>query len=1190
MKLENIYQNDIYRPFNPAVNAADFTKETVETEIGEYVFTDEIINSLHSVLAGIRDRSVSHNGIWINGYFGSGKSHFLKFLDYCVMPQYREDALAKLMEGVENRDPLQVPESRCDVTVADVKELTSWLSGAQVETVLFNIGSVASSNTGTGKVFTEVFWNEFNRLRGYNNFNLTLAQYFEKILDEKGKFEEFKSRLDEDFGWDWKEDASELANTELDTILDLAKDIVPSLSIDVIRERIKKNDFPLSVENFMKELKQYVSSKPEKYRLVFFADEISQFIDNNGALLLQLQQLVSDLNEACNGKVWIACTAQQDLSEILSESHIASGTDLYGKIMGRFQIKISLKGTDTEYITQKRILEKKGPAEIELAKMYDHIQGHIAAQLPLPAAYKVYSSREQFADYYPFVPYQFALMRHVFDSFMDQKFVDKEVKGNERSIIKITHSVAYDTREQEVGDLISFDQFYNAMFRGSLTRKGQNAIATAMTVVESYAKDRKFAERVLNILFMICNMDEQERRVLPATAENVSMLLIRDIDCNKSRLRSDVEDVLRFLSDNNILREDLLAGTGVKVYSFFTEEERQVANAISNQYVDNDFQSGELIEFFKTYLLPDNKVNYALSMFTIGATLDGKTFLRANPDIWVDFVFDYDGNAEQYSFQALPTHLTFFMSDAFKADKELRDALASYCKTRKYLKSSEGQPKSENRKAALSKFGEHAAEQFRNIITPALKKMFNDAKVYTGNQPMTIAESTKDKARYTEGLTRHIEKVYPYATAIKGNDVPTSDSALKAKILRSMDAGEYTGPGEMLTAPEKAIENWLSRQDEANLRDLVNKFQKPEYGWPEQATLYFVNELVRRNLREYTYNGIENPDRQIVANNISRDTSRFMVRRSKEIPQRVIDEFINAWRDIFGNTSMPAAIHPAVLHAKAKEALSNKISNDQDLMIQIGRYPLANRLKVAIDLCKEWDGIRDDEMFFKRVTADRELGKRTFDDTKEIRAFVGSPRLAAYEQYIRFVQENRENFAELPERYAADTDGLKAIVDDEWPIATLRQYKKMYESLNAGLNEVRDSLKHSIREELEILNEKLQVFAEEKHVVYTSTLNSVITRLTSTNNIAALRANAIGNDWFTSEITKINSLATPPPSGTPGSGNATPPHPTVRVKKVRLTTPTFSNLKSADDIERYLDILRRQLISNLADADEIQVL
>ena len=80
MKLEELYLKDITREVNPAVSADDLSDSTVKTEIEEYVFTDDIINALYGVMSAIKDRKLSHDGIWINGYFGSGKTTLYNLL------------------------------------------------------------------------------------------------------------------------------------------------------------------------------------------------------------------------------------------------------------------------------------------------------------------------------------------------------------------------------------------------------------------------------------------------------------------------------------------------------------------------------------------------------------------------------------------------------------------------------------------------------------------------------------------------------------------------------------------------------------------------------------------------------------------------------------------------------------------------------------------------------------------------------------------------------------------------------------------------------------------------------------------------------------------------------------------------------------------------------------------------------
>ena len=107
MKLKDLYNKRINRTVNPAVSATKLDDpETIKTEIEEYVFTDEIINGLYRILDAIKNnKPYDHVGIWIDGYYGSGKSHFLKYLDYCITPSTQEKALDRLLEAVKGIDP-----------------------------------------------------------------------------------------------------------------------------------------------------------------------------------------------------------------------------------------------------------------------------------------------------------------------------------------------------------------------------------------------------------------------------------------------------------------------------------------------------------------------------------------------------------------------------------------------------------------------------------------------------------------------------------------------------------------------------------------------------------------------------------------------------------------------------------------------------------------------------------------------------------------------------------------------------------------------------------------------------------------------------------------------------------------------------------------------------------------------------
>lgn len=807
MKLEDIYEKDINRTVNPAVSASDFSDKTVRIEIEEYVFTDEIINGLYKILSAIKNRNVSHDGIWINGYFGSGKSHFLKYLDYCLASQYREVALDRLIEYVKLRDPLQVPESQSEVEISEMRNLAIWLKSATIDTILFNIGTVHNIHGDQQRVFLDIFWSELNQFRGFNKFNLALAQHFEKVLQEKGKFDDFKSRMEEE-GFDWDSQASDLAINELDFVLEIGKELVPTLSTDIIRERINKNDINVSVETFMNELKSYLADKGDKYRLIFLVDEVSQFIDTRKGLLLQLQQIVTELHKVCEDKVWVACTAQQDLSEIVESCQISATSEDYGKIMGRFEIKVSLKGTQPEYITQKRILEKKPTAELKLGELYDGKKNAISAQFQLPTSYNAYQSRNEFIGYYPFVPYQFKLIMQVFNSFVNLGYVEKEVKGNERSIIKVTHSTAKQTKNQEVGNFIAFDQFFNAMFRGSLMAKGQRSIQKANDMIVE-CSNRTFGQRVVNILFMICNLSETDRLIFPATVDNITCLLMSDVDAQKLSLKNDVQKVLDFLCDKNIIRNEPARQGMPETYCFYSEDEIEVAQLIKTQVIDNNTMAEELKEILFAYTTPAPREAFYSSRFSIGASIMGKNFLSNSADVNIEFVMDSDqDNAHTYAFNNANNKMIFFMSELYKKNRTLREDFYWYCQVQKYMRTP---ATSELRQKTREEFSKRAKEVYQRKIEKPFREIFDNCPVISGLNVLEDLGAFKGQERYKQILSRHFANLYSQARLVDSSNMPHNSEELKSKISRRVEAGDYSELNHTLTEAERQIENYLSR-------------------------------------------------------------------------------------------------------------------------------------------------------------------------------------------------------------------------------------------------------------------------------------------------------------------------------------------------------------------------------------------
>lgn len=1188
MKLEKIYAKDINREVNPAVNASNLSQQTVAIEIGEYVFTDDIINNLYKVLSAIKDRTYSHNGMWISGYFGSGKSHFLKYIKYCLDPRFCELAIQRLKEAVMERDPLQVPDSHSEVTVADCNELASWLNYAKVDAILFNIGSVHNIQGAHDRVFLDVFWNEFNRMRGYNSNNLALAQYFEKVLDEKGKFYEFKQYIAE-MGFNWEDDCISLATTELDMVLDAGKELVPSLSTDIIRDKIASDTISLSVETFVAELKNHISRQDDNYRIVFLVDEISQFIDNRSGLLLQLQQIVSDINQPCEGKAWVACTAQQDLSEIVSSCQINQTSDDYGKIMGRFQVQVSLKGTSTEYITQRRILEKTADASLTLNNLYTQKKNAIEAQFNLPAGYRIFADADDFINYYPFVPYQFTLMGNIFDSFVAIEFVNREVKGNERSIIKVTHSTAKDTKEQEVGDFISFDQFYNAMFSQGLSNKGTKAVAPAENVARAYQKP-DFALRVVHVLFMLCYMSEQHRMAFSASADNITTLIMQDIDCQKLTLKNDVQNVLDYLIANNIIRKET-RGT-IEVYSFYSEDEREVASTIKSQTVDSDSRATVVTNIYKEYLAPSNRENFCNTSFNVAVSIMDKMLYGGSADIKVNFVFESQvDDVNQYAFTNGRDGLIFYMADLYRESGDLKNIFHWYCQVEKYLRI---QTQSETRSRTNAEFRAQANALYRDKIVPRFREMFDKGVIISdGNIVESI--TIKGKERYRAAVQRHLGDVYPSASLVTSSVFPTTTDALRQKINRPIDANEY-GPLNPINEAEKAVKNYIDRQGGVDvvLTDVVATFLKRPYGWSDLATIYVVNELVRRRIYEFAYNNNTNVDRNVVAANIVREKSKFTIKPARAISQELVNSFTAAWKDIFNVQTVPGGTDAIEIYNACKEMLAQKMRNEQQLLSDISAYPFAESLQRVVAKLTEWQAVRDYSTFFQKVVTDHAEAKALMDESKVIREFCDD-QLNAYKDCCQFARENEANWEDLDSEAKSAADMFKKILADKTPMRTMPAYRQKLRLLRAKLDEVRNRLREEIRTAYRETEEQIINFAAEQGVAYTSNIENIILTKTQSQSIANLKLNRNTDDYYATQTGRILSAANtaPEPTPNPNGGGSIPTPPTAStpmVKNVRLSTRSTSKLTTSQDVDNYLAGLRAQLMRHIDNGEEILVM
>ena len=1203
MKQEEIYRQRIDRPVNPAVSATKLDPDTERVEIDEYVFTDEIMNGLFRILDAIKNNEpYDHVGIWIDGYYGSGKSHFLKYLDYCITPDTQERALQHFLDAVKAVDPLD-DSHNLNFDYDDLLSIASWLKKATVDTCIFNLETSYDQSQDKKLAFLQVFWNEFNGKRGFNKFNLSLAQNLEKPLQEKGVFEEFKKRIAE-IGGDWNNsnDAADIVDNELGMVLDIACELAPTLDKESIRKRIINRDTTISIDRFGMELNSYLKDKGDNYRLIFLADEVSQFINNERDRYLNLQEIITKLSEACHNRVWVACTAQQDISQLESSMNIVEERDKEGKIKGRFEVKVSLKGTQPEVITQKRILDKAETAKPVLEKLYEEKSPSFPLQFKLPNSYNAYDSEKDFVDYYPFVPYQFKLIMQVFNSFLQLGYVATEVKGNERSIIKVIHATAKANRNEEVGKFISFDELYNNMFEEGLQAQGQRAFNNARDMAKKYAADPKFALRVANVLFMVCNISATDKLLFPASIDNITTLLINDVDTPRLNIKDKVEKVVQYLCDNNIIRREEGKKGAPDTFEFYSEEEMNVATLISNESVDNNTQSEVLRDvIFRYFSNLRNKETYKTRTFSVGVLIKGRSFLSNNADITIEFHVDNDAENAATLAMTNPaaSRMVFFLGPQFAENKRLTKALYWYCQVNRYMM----EPVTSKENGDIrEEFNKRAKDQMTTLIEPEIHKILDSCAVISGMSVMDIPEldNKHGQERYHEAVQHHLANIYTKAGLVDNGVVPQSTDLLEKAILRPVQSGDYDGVNASLSPAEKEVDIYLNKQfGDANVSDVVAKFAKAPYGWNGICTLYVVNELVRRHRRDYSYANNPHVDIQTVASRIVTESNKFTLREAEVISQDVVNRFIDAWKNIFGMMQALSTTDSSQLFRQTHDpsdlkSLPSLIKSYSGFINVNAAYPFVKPLRDAVELFEEWNNMRDPVKFFTAVTEKQNEARQLNDTCKEVIAFIHD-QLDRYKDLLRFIRANEDNFQFVPDGQQDYVVELKSLETREWPIS-IREYVKLKNTVSGILDAKRKEIKKEIAEAYNDTFDLLEQSADKQGVPRTILVSreNTIASKTAPSNILLLMNNLNTDALFTEESARIIQKAKelhpqPIPEGSE-AGEKTPDDENVRTQlNMTLRTRTIKPLTNEHDVDEYLQNIKKQLMDQINNGFDVTV-
>jgi hypothetical protein len=1032
MTIKDLFFKPLDRSINGVVKADQDDNATVFQELDEYVVTNELEKHFRdffeSYSTDLNDPSIANRvGVWISGFFGSGKSHFLKTLSYILANKVAQDDQGAERSAVEFFDEHKIRDA---MIRADIDKAVS----AHADVILFNIDSKASSND-EGNPILNVFLRVFNEHQGFSGDHPHVA-HMERHLAQKGVYEEFKVAFNQASGMDWIEerDGYQFYQDDVEKALSEALGLSPDAAHKWFED--SEETFSVSVENFCHWVKEYLDSKDANHRVLFLVDEVGQFIGSDTKLMLTLQTITENLGTICKGRSWIIVTSQADMDAVLGELSSSKAND-FSKIAGRFKTRLSLSSSNTDEVIQKRLLRKTPEAISELESVFgqkgDILKNQITFDRSGPTL-KNFDGPESFVNNYPFAPYHFQLVQKVFEEIRKVGATGAHLAYGERSMLDAFQMAAKDIASQEVGALVPMHSFY-----GSVEGFLDTAVKRTIDQASENATLDEFDVQMLRTLFMIRYVD-----LVKGTLDNLVTLSIEQIDEDKLFLRKQIEESLQRLE-----KESLITRNGDE-FLFLTNEERDITQKIKATDIASSEENKELSNLVFKDLLRDknkfryhaNKMDYSIGRYLDSHTLDG----RYEADLRVEVVSPLDTEYSQYSEAGCINKSTEgeagLVLIKLADDKQFFSELRTWLKTNKFIRLNDDGSQADISRILADRGREN--QERRKRLRSHIEEMLLSADVYALGQHLSLS-SNNMLTKFDEACQYLLENTYTklsYLKVLQQDPWRELNAVLKAddigQLGLSLDGEE--GNPQATKEVEQYITLRASGNDRILLSDIVERFSKRPFGWPDSEILLIVGRLAAAGRVSFQLSGGTLPVKEALEPlQNSRRRREVSIIKKRQTDEAVLKQARNLTQDFF--SAMGPATEKELFEFYTQrfgEWLNNLKSYKSKT--DVGRFPGKSVIEQSILTLERLLNNDDSFDFFKAVVDKKDDYLDLEEDYRDLHEFFTN-QIHAWQQLqqaLRHFEKNKQALEKDSKAQAALTE-LQAIESAKSPYGMLHK-------------------------------------------------------------------------------------------------------------------------------------------------------
>ena len=1209
MQIKDMFAKLIDREIQGVVMVGQGDSSDPKQELEEYVVTRELQKHFADFFEAYKKGIVGNTveiGVWISGFFGSGKSHFLKILSYLLDGNFEVDGKKALDFFIEDN---KITDA---MVLADMK----LASETPTDVILFDIDAKSDSNSKQNKdAIVNVFLKVFNEMQGFCGSLPHLAD-LESQLTDVGKYEEFKKAFEDEYGSEW-----EASRHKFDFIQD---DVVEALAkIDFMSEAAARNwcekaaePYKISIEDFAKRVKEYVDKKGNNHHVVFMVDEVGQYIGDDSSLMLNLQTIRHELSQSCYGKAWVIVTSQQDVDSIMK----VKGND-FSKIQGRFATRLALSSANVDEVIKKRILEKNETGAQTLRLLYEQKATIIKNLIVFNDGVekKLYENENDFAQVYPFVPYQFNLLASVLTSIRTHGASGKHLSEGERSMLALFKESADKIKNETEGAIVPFHRFYDALenfldhsHRGVILRAYDN------TKINPEKKSSDvFAINVLKTLFMIKYILEIE-----ANVDNITSLMISNIDDDRIALKEQVETALK------TLQQQMLVQKNGNIFVFLTDEEQEINREIDSQNVEMAEVINKVSEMIFEDIFSEKRYRYPAPpdkpafngryTFPFNQTVDDRPYKsNQNYDVGLRILTPwYDGGNDDATLRMMSgtgREVLVLLPN----DSSFLDELMTYLKIEKFLRlnTSSQLTKYETIKEAKRVEMRERNANAKLYLTDGLK----EATIYV-NGDVARLSSKEVVGRINEAIGRLVQTVY--------HKLPYIDAAMDEIAIRKMfktdnqiklDLGETQEPNNhALDDVLQFIKGNTDIHIKTSIKTLRDRFMSAPYGFVEDDVNWLVARLFKRGDLTFTVNGalvtLMNKSGDEIVDYITK--KQYLDKLLTEVRTRVSEKDKKAVqkviKELFG-TSLVSEDEDTGM--KTFQNYSQKRIDEMEKLeinYQHYAYPgkkvIAEGRKLLLPIVQ----LSDPKEFYEYVSKKQDALIDYAEDYEPVKTFFGGEQQQIFMRALDMLEIYDDSKTFIVDEELEDiVEQMRAVVKKDMPykdipqLPDLRQkfmdaYGKVLEAQSAPVMQSINEAKNRVAE---VVDGK--EYAGEKKQRYMELFIEISDGASRCNNVSVLRSYAdkaqalkirLLNemDALDAELAK-KKAEKGGEGGNGGSGvDLVVKVPVKKTKNVTIKNVTHTSswrIETEDDVDKYVDQLKKSLLSELGkdDVDVVNV-